>query len=198
MAGDEMVVGRGGVPLRRTPVFTRAGWTVMGGDDVSSGWQMLRCRRPDAAADPPSLLRDLVAFTRGPACVISLHEEGYALVRGLAPAGCWWEAWLNPDLAAVQLTEVPDDIRDPALWLGSPAFTAAVARKRAALHAGVPDDARAALAWSRAAGLTPAPDPTPIATVLHTHAPHTDDLVPLLLTTLGLPPLPARRASVAS
>lgn len=151
------------------------------------------CPAGTTAADPPQLLRDLVAWTRAPACVVSVYGSDYALARGLAPTGCWWEAWLNPEAAATMLTEVPDDVDDLRVWSRSPQFAAAVLDKRAALDAGVPIDARGALAWARSAGFGQGVDPAAVEAVLRSREAFAERLVPALLDALGFPaPVPAR------
>lgn len=184
----EIVTGRSALPLPEAPVFRRAGWTVSAQDVRPGGWQSVRCGYGGSAADPPSVLRDLVAWTRAPACAVSVHDGEYALARGLAPAGGWWEAWLNLDEAAAKLAEVPDDVRDPAVWMGSPGFAAAVGRKRAALDAGVPVDARGALAWAHAAGFGLDGDPARVEEVLRSRAASVELLIPALFAALGFPP----------
>ncbi len=184
----EIVTGRSAAPLPQAPVFRRAGWSVSAQDVRPGGWQSVRCGYGGSAADPPSVLRDLVAWTRAPACAVSVHGGRYGLARGLTPAGGWWEAWLNLDAAAEKLAEVPDDVSDPAMWIGGPGFAAAVARKRAALDAGVPVDARGALAWARAAGFGGDRDPARVEAVLRSKASSVEPLIPALFAALGFPP----------
>lgn len=206
----EIVVGRSEVPLTRAPAFAAAGGAVPRVPTVPvvpkpvlvsvrpGGWQTVRCAAGGLTGEPSEALRDLAIWTRSPACVVSVYEGGYALARGLATAGCWWEAWLNPRVAAAKLAEVPDDVDDMGGWLRSPGFTAAVDRKRAALYAGVPLDARGALAWARAAGFGHAVPVSRVESVLRSGSASAEFLMSALLDALGFPPSSPVAAPTAS
>jgi hypothetical protein len=187
----EIVIGRSEKLLGRAAPFGGAG-AVPAAEVRPGGWQTLRLGRGTLPKDPARVLRDVVFHTRAPACVVSVYEGGYALARGLGPAGCWWEAWLKPEVAAAKLVEVPDDVDDMGVWRRTPAFTAAVAGKRAALDADVPIDALGALAWASSAGFGHDVPPGRVEAVLRSRSAAAEDLIPVLLDALGFPaPVPA-------
>lgn len=182
-----LVFGRSTQPLLFAPVFddlhpevkdTIRSWNARPG-----GWQTLEL---DSGLWESGYLRELVAWTKAPACVAGVYDSDMAQVTGLDPAGRGWEARLNLEAAASLLADEPQDMDDMSLWVGSPEFNEGVQHKRAELVEEVPNSAEAALAWATSAGITP-PSRSRIEEVLLSRDTFAENLFSTLLDVLGFP-----------
>ncbi|MFC8534537.1 hypothetical protein ACFUJY_11360 [Streptomyces sp. NPDC057249] len=136
------------------------------------------------------MLSGLVEWTGAPACVAHVTDSGTALVTGLDPEGRHWHAWLNPDNAASAFLRTAADVGDAGVWVDSPEFEEARARKRAELEAEIPANAGRALAWATAAGVRTTAEQHHIEELLRTHATFAEDLFASLLDELDFPEAP--------
>ncbi|SDO85836.1 hypothetical protein [Actinacidiphila guanduensis] len=186
----ELVFGRSGQELLDAPVFgtlpqevrdAAVAWRVRPG-----GWRTLAFGH-GLWDDPDAVLAGLVEWTAAPACLATVFDSQVAVVKGLVPGGPDWQAYLNQDAAARLWVEEPDDVADGAAWTSTPEFAEAVVHARAEIDTAVPAAAEAALAWAKAAGLSPEPDPAPVEHVLRTTGAPAEALFTTLLDTLGFP-----------
>ncbi|WUW19335.1 hypothetical protein OG521_00455 [Streptomyces sp. NBC_01463] len=185
----ELVFGRSDQSLLGAPIFdgidqsrdtAHAGWPRAG------GWQTLQFHG-DVIKNPATTLQALVEWTGAPACVASVYDSDVAIVMGLGSDVELWEACLNLEKATGLWAEVPDDVDDMSEWVSTPAFAAAVDRKRAELDAHVPGDAQAALDWARSAGSGHSVTAASIQEVLRSGEVFVEELFDALLDRLGFP-----------
>ncbi|MFG3101670.1 hypothetical protein ACGFZL_14300 [Streptomyces sp. NPDC048182] len=164
----ELVFGRSERPLTAAPVF--GGLRADDEGSVGSwwprpgGWQTWQFHRTAFPGRPVDVLGAVVDWTGSPACVATVHDSDVARVHGLAPGGNSWSAWLHLETAS--------DILD---------------RPLSELDAGVPADARAALAWARSAGAGADASPATIERTLRSHETFVEDLFATVLDHLGFP-----------
>ncbi|MFE7574067.1 hypothetical protein ACFU5Z_04970 [Streptomyces sp. NPDC057521] len=186
-----LVFARSQRPLLEAPLFV----DIAPEPDVEAhewptrpgGWRTLRL---ELGIWEYEMLSGLVEWTGAPACVAHVTDSSTALVTGLSPEGHHWHAWLNPDNAASTFLRTAADVGDENVWINSPEFEAAVARKRAELDAEVPTNAELALAWATAAGVRTTAEQHHIEELLRTHATFAEDLFASLLDELDFPEAP--------
>lgn len=156
------------------------------------GWQTLQF---DYEIWEDEYLEALVEWTGAPVCVAAVYDSDVALVTGLDHEGRRWQACLNLDTAAGLWAEEPDDVDDQSVWVTTPEYVEAVARKRAELEAEVASSAHGALTWAAAAGFAESVTLETIEEVLNSHAVFVEGLFVKLLDRLGFPdaeePVPA-------
>jgi hypothetical protein len=175
-------------PLLDAPVFDQlhpeAKATTHAWRQRTGGWQTLRL---DYDIWEDEYLEALVTWTEAPACVAEVYDSDVATVTGLDPAGQRWRACLNLETAAGLWAAEPDDVDDQSVWVTTPEYEEAVARKRAELEAEVAPSARGARAWAAAAGFAETVTLASIEEVLRSHAVFVEELFAVLLDRLGFP-----------
>lgn len=183
-----LVFGRSERPLLEAPLFGRT--DPKSTDEVHEwrprpgGWQTVQLEQGIWEDDH---LFALVEWTGAPACVADVSDSSVALVTGLDPDGHRWQAWLNLDNATGLLVEVPVDVDDEILWIGTPEFEEAIGHQRAELDADVPADAEGALMWAAAAGVQTLAQQPRIEELLRTQETFVEELFDKLLDELGFP-----------
>ncbi|MEU2246996.1 hypothetical protein [Streptomyces sp. NPDC019224] len=186
-----LVFARSQHPLSEAPVFGGAAQQLDDGAHAwpprPGGWQTLQLTHGFWQYE---LLPALVEWTGAPACFADVHDSDLALVTGLDTEGRRWQGWLNPHIAARVLLRTPEDVDDESLWLNTPQFEEAYARKRAELDADVPTVAERALAWATAAGVRTTAQQHHIEDLLRTHHTFAEDLFAALLDELDFPEAP--------
>jgi len=186
----ELVFGRSQGSLLQAPVFGSA--EARRERDIAQwrraeGWQTVQVAANVLREEPAQVLQEVVAWTGAPACVVSVADSDYALLQGLAVSGEKWDTWLNLDIAAAMLAEVPADVEDTSVWYASPQAEQAEDRKLKVLDAQVPTDARRALAWAQAAGYGADVSVARVERALRARSTFVEDLLDPILDELGFP-----------